>query len=917
MLIMRAIIFSICALLLTANSFAQENLVQLSRKAGLYSDTIHLSVSGSADEYYYSTNGSSRKSSFSKYKKPIVIDRTTVVRIFPKINGEFIDTLVTATYILNFNTKFAIVSLSVEEEDLWDSIRGIYVPGVRGRFNDSTMFWESANFMCKWVRPAHFEFFDEKGIREIDQDAGLRIFGGTSRMYKDKSLRLVAGKEYGDKFFRYKFFEERDNSKYKDLVIRNSGNDYNKTRIADVLSNYLVKDLGFEHQMARPIQLFVNGKYWGCYNLREKINKRFFEYSVGANPDSLDLIQALTSVECGSIDRYQELRNTITMEDTKLPEVYEKIGQMMDVRNYINYRIAQIYLINVDERGNIRQWRSGDLGGRFRFVFYDTDQGFGNTNNFDYPYLEKCLSPRQTDWFNPQWSTVFLRKLLENEEFKRDFLVQSAHLLNVYFHPDTVIKKINYFESMYDPELPRNPSIMEKHHAEAIIPEYHWHLRIKKLRNFAAKRPDRLRSEIIRLIHPKGMYSLFVDANDTTLGQFKVNGNLPCKYPFHGFYFKDVPFMVEATVKNGYIFEGWDVNGDFIRSNTVIVDCLSDSMKIKGVYKLLQPGSHSKKVFINELSCSGNDWVELINKSRDTINLSGWALFDSLNTVRIPEGKYLYPDSCFLFARKHRQGKYMDTDTLNADCTFDFGLGRKKERIWLIDANNELVDSVGYTMADSLAGVKDYVYKRTFEPEIGLMVVIGVGTPGYEIAESSLFVEFMDKYGLLCIAGLVIFVFGLVLLTGRKQLKSGMTNPVLGVICKRKTLSILLILLCTLGSPVGLVSYIIYDNLILSNVEVPGQSPNNTLVRTDSVRDAVSSPVDNGAQYHIVIGSFRQKDNAKESINQKRKIGIQCNLIGPVKDNYYVVYKTFNGLEQAKEEYNAIKDSLDCWILTY
>ena len=53
---------------------------------------------------------------------------------------------------------------------------------------------------------------------------------------------------------------------------------------------------------------------------------------------------------------------------------------MLDIRNYINYRVFQIYLNNTDSRGNIRYWNSKDLDGKFRMILYDTDLSFGNAS---------------------------------------------------------------------------------------------------------------------------------------------------------------------------------------------------------------------------------------------------------------------------------------------------------------------------------------------------------------------------------------------------------------------------------------------------------------------------------------------------------------------------------------------------------
>ena len=104
---------------------------------------------------------------------------------------------------------------------------------------------------------------------------------------------------------------------------------------------------------------------------------------------------------------------------------------------FIDYNVAQIYFDNRDWPGNnIKFWRPKTKDGKWRWLLYDTDWGFGvnaygnggNQYGYEYNTLEFATSPTQTPnhHANPPWSTLLLRKLLENDEFKYDFINRFA-----------------------------------------------------------------------------------------------------------------------------------------------------------------------------------------------------------------------------------------------------------------------------------------------------------------------------------------------------------------------------------------------------------------------------------------------------------------------------------------------------------
>src|SRR5690606_13543254 len=131
--------------------------------------------------------------------------------------------------------SFPVVSLATDPANFFDHETGIYVSGVHESNNNPGRPWHNdGNFKQRgdaWERPIHVEFFEASGTRMLAQDAGVRIHGGATRNFTQKTLRLYARPEYeqetyGDNWFTYPLFPGNPNRRYKRLLLRNSGNDW-------------------------------------------------------------------------------------------------------------------------------------------------------------------------------------------------------------------------------------------------------------------------------------------------------------------------------------------------------------------------------------------------------------------------------------------------------------------------------------------------------------------------------------------------------------------------------------------------------------------------------------------------------------------------------------------------------------------
>ena len=127
--------------------------------------------------------------------------------------------------------------------------------------------------------------------------------------------------------------------------------------------------------------LFINGEYWGIHSIKDRIDRHFLEYAEGADSDSVNIVssgQSQIAYE-GVIDDYVEVLDFIDNHDLADDFNYEYVKSKLDISNYIDYSVAQMFLVNYDWPGNnIKLWNHRDNSGKWRWIFYDLDAAFNN-----------------------------------------------------------------------------------------------------------------------------------------------------------------------------------------------------------------------------------------------------------------------------------------------------------------------------------------------------------------------------------------------------------------------------------------------------------------------------------------------------------------------------------------------------------
>ena len=553
--------------------------------------------------------------------------------------------------------------------------------------------YKRANFWKGWERRINIEFYEPSGELGFNQRVGVRIFGGFSKGLPMKSLAIISRKKYEKKTIKYPIFPNKEIKKYKSFVLRNSGSDFNNTQFRDALLTNLIEPLDVGIQAYRPAVVFINGSYWGIHNVREKINEYYLKSNAGANPDSVDIMKHRNDLLAGKRDHYLKMKKYINKTDFKDTAEILHLNTLMEIDNFINYNITEVYVGNRDAGGNIRFWRPQTPEGRWRWILFDTDISFGISGKTSYKRntLNKMTIKHNEAWPDPAWSTLIIRNLLENDSIKNLYINRFADHLNTLFSAKTVNFKIDSIQNMLKEEMPYHLKKWRSSNIER------WGRNVQKMKDYASNRPYYVRLHLMDRFDLSDTITVDIQNQDPKMGYVQIN-SIRVDKSFQGVYFKDASPSIQAIAKYGYEFVKWD---EFDSVSTVKF-LLNENAVLKPIFQEREPSHYSSIIVINELSAKQDsmltqgDWIEFYNTSKDTVDLSDWKVVSNGNEFAFPDSSIIKPKDYLLLSANPQEMILPINDGQILNISLGFGLSSKKENLLLIDAADYIVDSLSY-----------------------------------------------------------------------------------------------------------------------------------------------------------------------------------------------------------------------------
>ena len=499
---------------------------------------------------YYTKSGKEPTENDFLYTGPFTISQTTVVRAKLFCEGWLSPMSTTQSYIfLDRELTLPVISISTNESYLEDSKTGIF------SINNT----DNRKAYKNWRRPINLEYFEGERTKSIlNQLCETRVGGGSTREYSRKTLIIYAHKRFGEKLFDHEIFPDQKPGlhKFKSLSLRNAANDFEFLYIRDALAQRsMAMHVDLDWQAWRPAIVYINGKYYGMLNIRERAQ----EDNIYTNYDGLediDLFENWDNLKEGDWDNLNRF-TAFYNEDNHTMAEYE---QWMDSREFINVMILNLYYGNVDFPGNNAvMWRPRTEGGRWRWIAKDVDYSMGI---YGIPYTFDILKWLYDPDFDQQWHwnangypyTLLFRQLMKDQDFKDEFVercaIYTGDFLNyegIHKLLDTMYQKICSELSFYGPLIGKS---LEMYRNE-----------MDNVEKWVKGRTDEFMRQLCEFYNLDKPVPLTINtaSSKNQIARLTFNDHRLSEARYNGRYFKNHPIRLTAQAVDGKMIAGWRI----------------------------------------------------------------------------------------------------------------------------------------------------------------------------------------------------------------------------------------------------------------------------------------------------------------------------------------------------------------------
>ena len=543
--------------------------------------------------------------------RDVALEQATVVRARSDYSAAS-----TATYFVGEERRregLTVVSLVMDADFLFDHETGVYVAGrTYDEWRESEDFdphaaWDvPTNYNQRgraWERPFEHELGDAVvlevchpgGQCSYQREIGIRTHGGFSRTLPQKSLRLYARNDYGDRRFRESLFGEDGPQGHRRLILRNSGNDNGFLMFADAYLQSLMGDLAADTQAYEPTVVFINGEYWGIQNLRERYDRHYLEVVHGADPARVEILDnsspPLVSNRPGGVAAWQELLAELGTYEPTSERFVSELERAVEVDSFFDFIIAHVFVGNRDSiSNNARWWRepggpdalgAGTRDGRWRWLISDFDNSGGGVGRYHASY--DVFPDRLPSGAEPSYRDgipFLFDRTMENEALRNRFLNRFADHLNTTFDSERTVEVLDTTADRLRDEIDLHAVRWRRDMTEK------WEGRVAELETFMHERPHIQRQQLVQRFALDGTATLGVQtagSGTVRVNEIEVASAAPGG-AWRGVYFLGVPVTLRAEPLDGYRFVRWE-GIDVAATDPEMTLPIRDDVEVEAVFE--------------------------------------------------------------------------------------------------------------------------------------------------------------------------------------------------------------------------------------------------------------------------------------------------------------------------------------------
>ncbi|MCX6274785.1 MAG: CotH kinase family protein [Bacteroidetes bacterium] len=669
-----------------------------SLQAGFYTGLhwLTLTTTQPAGVIRYSLDGSDPKDTSPVYTAPILLNATKIIRAKVFAPGYLPSTTISNSYFVNENIHLPVFTISTDPYNLYDSLYGIYALGPNA---DTAYPHFGANYWQDWERPAAIEFYDKSKNRLFKFTGDISIAGNYSQAAEQKSFEIKLGDKYGTGSIQYSFFPDKPYvNNTDDIVLRNAGTDNCQMHYRDHLMEKVLKGTHADFIAQDPVVLFLNGEFWGMYQVVENDNKNFVQTNYGYKSNEIDFLKESGNIEttCGSDTGFFNMLNYSATANQSTAAFYNAMNGMFDLENMTDYYAAETYYCNEDFIGpwtnNIVLWRPSSPIGKWKYITKDLDFGLGLSSRFEDNMLDTILHPTAA-CYNAQ----LLSNMLLNPTFKRYFINRYADLINTTFLPSNMLPVLTAIHDSMAFDMPQ-------HFAKWGMTQLVWDREINKATDFINQRPAYARDYIQSEFSMTSQVTLTLNASPAGAGRIQISTVTPTTLPWSGVYFNGNPVTITAIPNPGYTFDHW-LSNVVIGANDYNQSTTYNFTSADQITAYFTGSPATPLITFSEINYNcdsiihSDDWIELHNYGATSVDISGWKFMDEqdnhvfefpVNTVIAAGGYLVVAEDLAKFSTAY-------PSVSNVIGSTGFSFANTEELLHLYDYRDTLYKSVFYS----------------------------------------------------------------------------------------------------------------------------------------------------------------------------------------------------------------------------
>lgn len=426
---------------------------------------LEMSTSTPEGRIFYSLDGSKPTEASHEYTAPINISQNTPVRAITLAPGLLKSEITTSTFLFEAPHTVPVVCLSGDPS----AISAVYAATERSQ---------------RVEREGYMEFYETEGLLGASFPCGLRANGSSTLTLPQKSLSVFLRGGYGRSSVNYPFFKDYEITSFSSLTLRSGGQDRPRARLRDSYFSLAAEGLYVDNIATRPVVMYLNGRYWGIYDLNENQNEDYLKSHYGVDPDEVDIIRRNVQALAGQNLDYKRVRAFGRGRNLGDDATYAQFCEWVDMDYLIDYLITQTFFANSD-MFNQKYWRSWDYKVKWRPVLYDMDLGFSASN----PTRDILPSYFKYEGVPSRDGSLTNMDLYcglpANAAWRERFVKRYVYVVMNHYTPERLTKLLDEVASELKPEMKRH---LERWNTHASVSA--WETSVKELRSCLEKRPQ-------------------------------------------------------------------------------------------------------------------------------------------------------------------------------------------------------------------------------------------------------------------------------------------------------------------------------------------------------------------------------------------------------------------------------------------